>query len=133
MKYNPDIHHRRSLHLKGFDYSSEGMYFVTLCTFDRGCFFEEQGIGHPQGMPLRDKLNNNKTIGDIIGAFKSLCVTEWLDRIRIDNVSARGKFWQRNFYEHVIRDEDELNRIRQYVRENPLKWDTDTENPTSCS
>ena len=37
--------------------------------------------------------------------------------------------WQRGYYEHVIRDEKELNRIRQYIVENPLKWATDRENP----
>lgn len=37
MKYNPDIHHRRSLRLKGFDYSSSGAYFMTICTHNREC------------------------------------------------------------------------------------------------
>jgi REP element-mobilizing transposase RayT len=37
--------------------------------------------------------------------------------------------WQRNYYEHIIRNEDELNQIREYVAENPLKWETDEENP----
>jgi REP element-mobilizing transposase RayT len=37
--------------------------------------------------------------------------------------------WQRNYYEHVIRDEDDLNRIRQYIMENPLQWAEDEENP----
>jgi hypothetical protein len=38
MKYNPDIYHRRSNRLKHYDYSRNGAYFVTLCTFDRGCY-----------------------------------------------------------------------------------------------
>jgi putative transposase len=37
--------------------------------------------------------------------------------------------WQRNFYERIIRDEAELNRIREYIRNNPLNWDSDEENP----
>lgn len=41
----------------------------------------------------------------------------------------RGRLWQRNYYEHVIRDEDSLNRIRQYITENPLRWHLDRENP----
>ncbi len=40
-----------------------------------------------------------------------------------------GKLWQRNYYEHIIRNEDELNRIRQYICDNPLNWETDEENP----
>ena len=39
MKYNPDIHHRRSVRLKGYDYAKEGMYFVTICTQNRIHFF----------------------------------------------------------------------------------------------
>jgi putative transposase len=37
--------------------------------------------------------------------------------------------WQRNYYEHIIRDEEELNRIRQYITDNPARWDDDPENP----
>lgn len=39
MTYNTDIHHRRSIRLKGFDYSSENAYFVTMCVRDRECLF----------------------------------------------------------------------------------------------
>jgi len=41
----------------------------------------------------------------------------------------RGRLWQRNYYEHIIRDEDALNRIRQYIANNPLGWHLDRENP----
>ncbi len=37
--------------------------------------------------------------------------------------------WQSRFYEHIIRDEKALRNIRQYIRENPLKWESDSENP----
>ncbi len=37
--------------------------------------------------------------------------------------------WQRNYYEHVIRNERDLNRIRDYIRDNPLRWHLDRENP----
>ena len=40
-----------------------------------------------------------------------------------------SRLWQRNYYERVIRDEEELNRIRQYILLNPLKWEFDRENP----
>jgi REP element-mobilizing transposase RayT len=39
------------------------------------------------------------------------------------------RVWQRNYYEHVIRDEPELERIRSYIDENPLRWELDDENP----
>lgn len=37
--------------------------------------------------------------------------------------------WQRNYYEHVIRDDEELNRIREYIQRNRLQWELDEENP----
>ena len=39
------------------------------------------------------------------------------------------RLWQRNYYEHIIRTDDELNRIRQYIRDNPMTWLEDRENP----
>ena len=41
MSYNPEIHHRRSIRLKGYDYSREGIYFITICVQDRDCLFGE--------------------------------------------------------------------------------------------
>jgi hypothetical protein len=37
--------------------------------------------------------------------------------------------WQRNYFEHIIRNEESLNRIRQYILENPARWEFDRENP----
>ena len=69
------------------------------------------------------------TIGKIIGEFKSMCVRDWLRYIKENNLNLRGKFWQRNYYEHVIRSEAELMRIREYIVNNPLRWEYDRENP----
>ena len=40
-----------------------------------------------------------------------------------------GKLWQRSFYEHVIRNDDDLNSIREYIVSNPIRWALDRENP----
>ena len=64
------------------------------------------------------------TLGGIIGSFKSLCVHRC-----IENHINITKLWQRNYYEHVIRDEEELRRIREYIINNPLKWELDYDNP----
>jgi len=40
-----------------------------------------------------------------------------------------GKLWQRDYYEHIIRDENSHSRIQEYIINNPLQWDTDKENP----
>jgi putative transposase len=64
------------------------------------------------------------TLGDVIRAFKSLSA------IRANRLLMRsGPLWQRNYYEHVIRDNDELNRIREYIANNPMQWELDRENP----
>jgi putative transposase len=64
------------------------------------------------------------TLGDVVRAFKSLSA------IRVNRLMMRsGPFWQRNYYEHVIRNERELDRIREYIATNPLKWALDRENP----
>ena len=41
------------------------------------------------------------------------------------------RIWQRSFYDHVIRNDDDLNSIREYIRNNPLQWALDEENPAN--
>jgi len=45
----------------------------------------------------------------------------------------QGQLWQRNYYEHVIRDEESLNRIREYILNNPAQWALDPENPATTA
>jgi REP element-mobilizing transposase RayT len=47
--------------------------------------------------------------------------------------SFSGRLWQRNYYEHVIRDDDSLDRIRQYILDNPARWAFDRENPAAIT
>jgi REP element-mobilizing transposase RayT len=69
---------------------------------------------------------NHFTIGQIIGAFKSLCITNYLKYIKNKNLNTPlNKLWQRNYYEHIIRNENELNYVRQYIKDNPIKWRND--------
>ena len=42
-----------------------------------------------------------------------------------------AKLWQRNYYEHIIRNDNELYRTREYIVNNPLKWELDKENPAN--
>ena len=91
--------------------------------------------GYPQGVSLQGNVPNNEhgppNLGAIIGSYKSLCANAWLKLIKFRDINARGKFWQSNYYEHVIRNEEELNRIRNYIADNPLKWESDRENPVN--
>lgn len=69
-------------------------------------------------------------LGDVVGAFKSLATTSYIDGVKTKGWPAfRGRLWQRNYYEHVIRDERALNRIRRYVDDNPARWEFDDETP----
>ena len=70
------------------------------------------------------------TVGRIIQTYKSITTHDYIIGVKKHGWPPfPGKLWQRSYYEHVIRDEDELNRIRQYIRDNPLNWETDEENP----
>ena len=66
------------------------------------------------------------TVGNIIGAFKSLTTNEYICGVK------NGKFppfekriWQRNYYEHIIRNEQSLEKIQNYIINNPQKWQDD--------
>ena len=66
-----------------------------------------------------------KSLGSFIAGYKS-AVTKRINRIR---KTPGAPVWQRNYYERIVRDETELNRIREYIRLNPVKWELDRENP----
>ena len=69
------------------------------------------------------------SLGDVVGGYKSLVFTVYLNWIKKYSVRDRvAKFWQRNYYEHIIRDERALHAIRRYIRENPVKWALDRDN-----
>ncbi len=177
MNYNPELHHRRSIRLKGCDYSMSGTYFVTVCSYRKECIFEDiiaasiikeqwqnlprkfsyieldefvimpnhihvilwiKNVGAGLALPIyksvlpNNKSNTNKggprpapTLGDIVCAFKSKTA---VNINRYHNTSG-APVWQRNYYEHIIRNKESLNRIRNYIINNPLKWENDSENP----
>ena len=88
--------------------------------------------GQPQGLPQRENdVDNNKawvnranTIGEIVGAYKSLVANECLKIYKSKN-KTMGKLWQRNYYEHIIRNEKSYQTIADYIIHNPLKWKED--------
>ena len=188
MKYNPEIHHRKSIRLKGYDYSHSGAYFITICCRDRVCRFgklekakmilNEYGIvahnewnklperffnfeldvfqimpNHMHGIIvlnervgvtlavapnaehnavdhdnndaiLRARVNRALTVGDIVGAYKSLVANGCLDIYKLKN-ETMGKVWQRNYHEHIIRNKQSYQTIAQYIINNPAKWNDD--------
>lgn len=68
-------------------------------------------------------------LGDIIGAFKSLTTHEYILNIKNNGWKPFDKrLFQRNYYEHIIRTENDLNKIREYIINNPSMWDRDRNN-----
>lgn len=171
MKFNPNIHHRRSIRLKGYNYSKHGAYFVTLCSWQRECLFGEiddrkmhlneiglivndtgswQGKHYPylglmdfvimpnrfHGILLFDRSMGGsrtapteriKPLGRILGAFKTRS-TKLVNEFR---QAPGAPIWQRNYYERIIRNESELNRISDYIVSNPTNWIDDENNPAN--
>jgi putative transposase len=160
--------HRRSIRLRDYDYTQEGLYFVTICVDQKRCLFGEiiDGVMHSNnlgdivldewqqtplvrpyvildayvlmpnhfhGLVFIDKLPqdfsspNSQTLksgslGAIIGQFKS-AITK-----RFQQLDAVPEFpiWQRNYYEHIVRNEDDHRRIQTYIEFNPANWKQDT-------
>ncbi len=73
--------------------------------------------------------NAKPTLGDIVCAFKSLTTDQYILGVENQNWPPfPGRLWQRNYYEHIIRDEDSLNKIREYIIQNPARWEYDRDN-----
>ena len=217
MTCDPGRHHRRSIRLKGYDYSRPGAYFITIVAQDRACLFgkvvdgvmhlsevgqivaeswqwlaaqydyvtldawvvmpnhihgiivitdqggddgggggDDGGRGVDDGggggsrtaptantptasnaptapdAPTANAPTTNaptapakrKTVGRLVGAFKTVSTK----RINDQRGTPGAQVWQRDFYEHIIRDAAALARIRRYIVENPARWASDPEN-----
>mgnify|MGYP000149145336 CR=1 FL=1 len=66
----------------------------------------------------------------IVQWFKTMTTNEYIRGVKeLGWPTFAGRLWQRNYYEHIIRNEESLNRIRQYILDNPAQWAFDRENP----
>lgn len=185
MPYNPDIHHRRSIRLRNYDYSRAGAYFVTICTHHRECLFGEitnramrlndagrmaakcwqdiplhfphaaldewtimpnhvhgiiviidTTVGARHAVPVRRnacRVPTTERFGKpvsgsfptVVRSFKS-AVTRHINILRN---TPGNRLWQPNYWEHIIRNETELHRIREYIQNNPARWQEDALHP----
>ena len=69
-----------------------------------------------------------RSVGALVVGFKS-AATKRLNAMR---GTPGTSVWQRNYYEHVIRDGAALNQVRQYIMDNPARWAEDAENPAQA-
>ena len=200
MTYNPDIHKRQSIRLKGYDYSQSGLYFITICCYQRECLFgniinsqiilnnfgqlikeewlksaeirkeielddfvimpnhfhaiviinqeinsdfmkndvdfQDNNVGANGRSPLgqiqssRPKISMKpKSISSLIAGFKSATTK----KINIIRNTPQNPVWQRNYYDHIIRNDESLAKIREYVQNNPLSWENDQLHPNNPS
>jgi putative transposase len=86
---------------------------------------KESNVGATGGSPIRLRP---RSLGSFLSGFKS-ATTKRINDLRRTSVHV----WQRNYYEHVIRDENSLQRIREYIVNNPQRWDSDRENPMAAN
>ena len=70
----------------------------------------------------------------VVQWFKTMTTNEYMRGVkRFGWTPFRGRLWQRNYHEHIIRDDQSLNRIRQYILDNPARWEFDRENPATTA
>ena len=70
---------------------------------------------------LEGNVEKPATLGQIVGAFKSIIVVRWIDHIKATGMECSGLIWQPRYFDRIIRDTNELEKTRQYIRNNPLK------------
>ncbi|MHB1317276.1 MAG: transposase [Anaerolineae bacterium] len=80
--------------------------------------------------PAPTGLNRPITVGDVVGRLKTYTMRLYGDGVASQGWPPyQGRLWQRNYYEHIIRNERELVAIRGYIHSNPMQWAMDGENP----
>ena len=115
MPYNPILHHRRSIRLRGYDYSQSGAYFITICCQDRIHRF--------------GKIENGEMI---LNNFGEIAFEEWVNLPkRYPNMVLDAFQVMPNHIHGIIvlvdniRNETAYNRIANYIINNPAKWKDD--------
>lgn len=70
--------------------------------------------------------SKNKNVGNMMDAFKSISTVEYIRGVQHHGWQRfNGKLWQRNYYEHIIRDDQSYQRISEYIHNNPAQWEED--------
>lgn len=99
-----------------------------LCVAPTG----ESNPGGHAGPPLHD--GGVIPIPTIIQWFKTMTTNDYMHGVKQNGWRTfPGKLWQRNYYEHIIRNDREYEAIRLYIRDNPIQWAYDRENPANIS
>jgi REP-associated tyrosine transposase len=85
------------------------------------------------GATTNRETNGPVTLGRVIQYFKSKTTVEYVNGVRdLGWDRFPGRLWQQNYYEHVVRNDFEFDRIRTYIEGNPGKWTQDAEYRANC-
>ncbi|MBI4331394.1 MAG: transposase [Chloroflexi bacterium] len=168
----------KSIRLRGYDYTSPGSYFITICTYAHQCIFgeiigdemrfntlgkiaqvewsktgairrnvtvdacivmpnhlhgilamQDDSVGAQQPTAAEEEFGKpaSNSVPTIVRSFKA-ATTKQINEVRH---APQVPVWQRNYYEHIIRTERELEQIREYIVHNAQKWNLDKENPVN--
>ncbi len=141
--------YRKFTRIKNYDYKTNGYYFVTICTDFKQSFLDNlkikeivvaeiallkkrfSGLDIDHFVMMSNHIHiifiledSNKTLPEVIQAFKSIAT---IRAKRALPLQIGKHLWQKNYYEHIIRNDKALYNIRKYIQENPLKekidWD----------
>jgi REP element-mobilizing transposase RayT len=95
---------------------------------------DRDGGGEPYSTPGRTQRSAPTTLPGLVRRFKTLSMARAVHAHSVvDAGRLWGRIWQRGYYEHVIRNDASLDRIREYIINNPAGWPRDPENPASAS
>ncbi len=87
---------------------------------------------HLHGIIILAEAGTGSTpsLSDVIGQFKSVTTNQYIGGVKHHQWHPFDKkLWQQSFHDHVIRNDQDLNRVREYIHNNPLKWALDEDNP----
>jgi putative transposase len=85
---------------------------------------------HPEPHPF---VGLSPALGEVVRWFKTMTTNDYIRGVREFNLPRFDeKLWQRNYYEHIIRNDASLERIRAYIEANPSRWSEDTEHPANA-
>jgi putative transposase len=88
------------------------------------------GSGQTRGSAPTSRRMPVISLGDVVRRFKTITMKKYVKGVKHCGwIRFDGRLWQRNYFEHIIRNEKSLNLIREYIVQNPLRWEYDRENP----
>lgn len=165
MTKNNALPKRKPNRLQGYDYSSNGVYFVTICTQNKDCVLGRIVGGGVLDAPKIELSKYGKAVDEQIALMNSMYDNVVVEKyvimpnhihllIRIENISESGtsrtpsptnsviamfvptfkrftnknageKLWQRSYYDHIVRNENEYLKIWEYINSNAQKWQSD--------